>query len=100
MAAAKRRRKKSYTGKAVAVFMVAFTAVVGVSVYGQAKELGELKKTEASILESIEQEKEKTVELKAEQDYYSSDAYIESIAREQLGLIMPDERVFINKAEN
>ena len=29
MAAAKRRRKKSYTGKAVAVFMVAFTAVVG-----------------------------------------------------------------------
>ena len=100
MAAAKRKRKKSYIGKAVAVFMVVFTAVVGVSVYGQTKELNELKKTEASILESIEQEKEKSVELKAEQDYYTSDAYIESIAREQLGLIMPDERVFINKAEN
>ena len=100
MAAAKRKRKKSYIGKAVAVFMVVFTAVVGVSVYGQTKELNELKKTEASILESIEQEKEKSVELKAEQDYYTSDAYIESVAREQLGLIMPDERVFINKAEN
>ena len=38
MAAAKRKRKKSYIGKAVAVFMVVFTAVVGVSVYGQTKE--------------------------------------------------------------
>lgn len=98
--AKKKKRKSSYVSKMVSLFMVAFTLVVGVSVYGQMKELDELKKVEAEITKNIEAEKERSVELKAQQDYYTSDVYIESIAREQLGLIMPDERVFINRADD
>ena len=100
MASEKKIRKKSYSGRAIILFLVGFMAVVGISVYSQMDKYNALKADEAEILESIEEEKERSVALKAEQEYYTSDAYIEGIARQQLGLIMPDERVFINRAEN
>ncbi len=100
MAKVKKRRKRSYTGKGIGIFMAVFMAAVGIRVYGQVGELKDLRVAEEKILKDIEKEKEKAVDLQAERDYYTSDAYIESIARQQLGLIMADEKVFINRAEN
>ena len=39
-------------------------------------------------------EKQKKEEYSNQMEYYSTDEYIEKIAREQLGLVMPDEIVF------
>jgi len=81
----------------VSCFLVFFMAVVCVSLYSQAKNLYHLKNEEHTIAEQIDSEKKKSVELKSNADYYKSDAYIESVAREKLGLVMPGEIVFINK---
>ncbi len=37
-------------------------------------------------------------DLRDEMVYNDSDAYIEKIAREQLGLVKPDEILFVNEA--
>ena len=47
-----------------------------------------------------EAEQLRGIELAGEQQYYTSDAYIEKIAREQLGLIKPNERIFINRSND
>ncbi|GFI61757.1 cell division protein FtsL [Clostridiales bacterium] len=42
----------------------------------------------------IEEEKLKKEEYSNQMEYYSTDEYIEKIAREQLGLVKPDEIIF------
>lgn len=46
---------------------------------------------------SIEEETERNAELSMEGDYYKSDEYYEKIAREKLGLVMPNEITFIDQ---
>jgi cell division protein FtsB len=50
-------------------------------------------------LADLAQEKKTYENLLAEMAFYESDAYLEQLAREQLGLIKPDEMVFINIAD-
>ena len=83
----------------VFAFMVFFVMVVAVSVYNQNQTLNDLRKEETAILQQIEKEKEKQLELQSRQSYYESDEYIEKVAREQLGLVKSGELVFINNAE-
>ena len=79
--------------------MLVFAVIVCVNVGIQLNRYSALKETEAQITMEIEDEQLRSVELKAQQEYYMSDDYIESVARNQLGLIKPDERVFINKSD-
>ena len=44
-------------------------------------------------------EKEKQQEFEARREYYTSDAYIEQIAREQLGMVKSNEILYINRGE-
>ena len=46
--------------------------------------------------DKIEQERKQTEILKSRQAVQNSDEYIERIAREKLGLVKPDEKVFID----
>lgn len=93
------KKSKSFTGLIVTCFLVFFIAVVFINLYSQAKTLYQLKNNEHMISEQIDKEKKKNLELKSNSDYYKSDAYIESVARDKLGLVMPGEIVFINKAK-
>ena len=53
-----------------------------------------LKAQKDDLENRIEEEKQKKEEYNNQMEYYSTDEYIEKIAREQLGLVMPDEIVF------
>ena len=47
----------------------------------------------------MKEEKEKQQEFEARREYYTSDAYIERIAREQLGMVKSNEILYINRGE-
>ncbi len=54
-------------------------------------------KTESDkIAELMLEEQEKNAELKAQQENLNSDEYYEKLAREELGYLKPDEKVFID----
>lgn len=92
-------KRKSGINYIAGAFMLVFAVIVCVNVGIQLNRYSALKETEAQITMEIEDEQLRSVELKAQQEYYMSDDYIESVARNQLGLIKPDERVFINKSD-
>ena len=77
------------------VFMIIFALAILVSISRNITVYKELKAEEAALLESIDAENQRTQELYKEQEYYTSDEYIEGIARNQLGLIKPNEIVFL-----
>lgn len=55
------------------------------------------KKTDIKLVETqIAEQTIKNNELKKVIESGNEDEYIERIAREKLGLVMPDERVFVN----
>ena len=47
----------------------------------------------------LQEEKEKQAGFENRREYYHSDAYIEQVAREQLGMIKPNEILYINRSE-
>ena len=52
------------------------------------------------ILVQIQQEQQKNAEYIREKEYYNSDAYVEKVARQQLGLVMPNEVLYVNNSKN
>jgi cell division protein FtsB len=95
----KGKKSRSLTGLIVTCFLMFFVTVIFVNLYFQAKTLYELKNDEHQIAMQINSEKKKNLELKSNADYYKSDAYIENVARDKLGLVKPGEIVFVNKAK-
>lgn len=49
---------------------------------------------EANLKKQIEQEKKRTDEIQAMEEYMQSDEYIEEVARDKLGLVYEDETIF------
>lgn len=94
-----KKTKKSLTATLVSLFLVVFFCAVGANLYHQILAYRQLEKEQALLAAQIDEERQKLIELKEQQDYYMSDAFIEKMAREQLGLIKPDERIFINRAQ-
>ena len=47
----------------------------------------------------IEEENVRTREIKEFEDYTKTNAYVEQIAHSKLGLVYPDETIFIDKDE-
>ena len=55
--------------------------------------------TIASLEKQIEEENVRTREIKEFEDYTKTNAYVEQIAHSKLGLVYPDETIFIDKDE-
>lgn len=53
---------------------------------------------EARLTKQIEEENRRTEEISGLQEYMQTDAYVEKIARDKLGLVYPDE--ILIKPEN
>ena len=51
------------------------------------------------VLTDLLSEQQNYAQLQEQIIYYESDAYIEQLARDQLGFVKPDEIVFINMAD-
>lgn len=95
-----REGTKTQQGRAplvVMLFMVVFIPAVAFHVWNQGQTLKELKAEEAVLQAQLEEEQARSIELEQQQEYYTSDTYIEKVAREQLGLVKPDEVVFKNQ---
>ena len=58
--------------------------------------LNEYKKEEQVYLDLIAQEKQRNSELLEAKDNVNSTEFIEEIAREKLGMYLPNERVYID----
>ncbi len=50
----------------------------------------------SQLQKEIEAEEKLADELTQKESVYSSDYYVEKVAREELGLVMPDEKVFVD----
>ncbi len=77
------------------VLTISFSAAVGLQIHKYTVLLNE----EAKYTKLIEDEQKKAESLVKDKDYYESDAYVEKIAREQLGFIHSDETLFFNDSK-
>ena len=96
--AKKIKAKKSFTSIYGIIFMVFFVSAVGLNLTFQLEKYLQIKSDVAAVQKQIDEEHSKNESLKDKKEYYKSDEYIEEVARDQLGLIMPDEKVFVNRA--
>ncbi|MBR4015988.1 MAG: septum formation initiator family protein [Anaerotignum sp.] len=97
-----KRQKK--TGKKsgslfLRVFLLVFFCAVAIGVGQQAGRYQELQEQKAVLTAEMQAEKKKQLELENRREYYNSDTYIEQIAREQLGMVKPNEILYINRSE-
>lgn len=61
----------------------------------QEVEINKYEKEKASYMEQISLAKQKQEEYKHYSEYINSDEYIEKIAREKLGMLLPEERIYV-----
>ena len=90
---------KKFSWHFLRVFVLVFVVTVAVSIVRQAARYQEVKDETASVAAQVKEEKEKQQEFEARREYYTSDAYIEQIAREQLGMVKSNEILYINRGE-
>ena len=77
------------------VFVVTVSVGVGTQFIHYQELQGEL----AVITAEIEKEQKRQLEFETRKEYYTSDSYIEQVAREQLGMVKPNEILYINRSE-
>ena len=95
----KNKKTKKISGLFLRVFVLVFVVAVAVGIGRQAARYQEVKDETASVAAQVKEEKEKQPEFEARREYYTSDAYIEQIAREQLGMVKSNEILYINRGE-
>ena len=83
-----------FKGITLMLFVACIVVVSGYS-YTQYKDYLVLKSDEAEIYALIEAEKQAQAQLEMDMQYSMSDAYIEKIARERLGLIKSTDIKFV-----
>lgn len=94
MAKEKKKSKRALSGKVMAVVLTVFSVFVAVNLIWQLNIYAQLKVDKEKLEAEIAEENKKKQEYTNQMEYYTTDEYIEKIAREQLGLVMPDEIVF------
>lgn len=98
----KRKRNKK-AGKPdslfLRVFLVVFFCAVAVGIVRQGLYYQEVQAELATVTAEIEAAQEEQQEYETKRDYYTGDAYIEQVAREQLGMVKPNEILYINRSQ-
>jgi len=87
----KRKKSKIYLLVTLCA-MVYFTYLM----IGQERIIRDKSNQIAIVNQKIDDEKSKNAELKKQKDQVNSPEYIEKVAREQLGMVKPDEKVFVD----
>ena len=70
--------------------------IVAVVLIRQQLVINSYNKKIADLKSEIKTEEKRTKEIEKKAALYSSDEYIEKVAREELGLVKPDEKVFVD----
>ena len=97
----KKRNRKSRKASSVFVclFLLVFVVSISVGIGKQAIRYQEVQQELAVVLAEMEVENEKKLSFDSRKAYYNSDSYIEQVAREQLGMVKPNEIIYINRSE-
>lgn len=95
----KQKKQRCFEDIIISAFLVLFVSVVCVKLVFQYELYQQIQQEQAQIQQQIEQAKEKTVEYQNQKEYYGSDAFIEKMAREQLGLVKSNEILYVNRAK-
>ena len=97
----KRKMKKSRKASSlfVRLFLLVFGCAVSVGIGKQAIRYQEVKEELAAVTAEIKEEENKQLDFETRKEYYTSDTYIEQVAREQLGMVKPNEIIYINRSE-
>ncbi len=93
MSKGKNKRKKSKLGFIVLMVIFIYFAYIAV---GQQKILYMKDADQKKIQSKIDEETKENEVLQKEQKEQNSDAYVEKIAREKLGMVKPGERVYVD----
>jgi len=72
-----------------------FTIYASVILIKQEIEINKYEKEKITCMEQINLAKQKQEEYKNYSKYINTDEYIEKIAREKLGMLLPEERIYI-----
>ncbi len=110
MSTERRKRKSTYRRKRqrrqnrMSMFLVSLAVVmilvaVGVRSISLREKGAEYDATIAGLEKQIEEENVRTREIKEFEDYTKTNAYVEQIAHSKLGLVYPNETIFIDKDE-
>lgn len=92
----KRYRKKRRTGlKLIALMVLLICGVVLYKTNGLKQELTKKEVKEEKLTVDIEGEEERTNYLEEQRAYQCTKRYIEELARTKLGLVYPDEIIFV-----
>lgn len=76
--------------------------IIGIVIYllylfiSRQQVLSSYKKEEQAYAKLIEQEQQRNIELQEEKENVNSTEFIENIARDKLGMYLPNERVYID----
>lgn len=73
------------------IFAVIFMGACLLQIYSLQQKGRELDQTMVQLEDQIQEEKEKQLQIKVDQEYYQSDQYKEQMARDRCKLIYPDE---------
>lgn len=88
-----KNKKRSIVKKIICISIFLY---IGFIFLQQQSYLNTCKKLEADYLKEIEKQKQIAEQLKNQKVLYKSDAFIEKIAREKLGMVFPGEKIFID----
>lgn len=93
----KKRTKQKKGDKELRIILLAVVAlfvVLSISSVRLYQKKAEYAVKEAELMEKIESEEARTAQIDAYEEYVGTDAYVEQIARERLGLAYPNEILF------
>ncbi len=91
-----RKTKKRFNGF-ICLGVVIMIMIFGFAMYVEAEEYFAVKHQLEAAVKEREAATAKNIELINDISYHDSDAYIEKLAREQLGLVKPNEIVYIDE---
>ena len=78
------------------LFIILFFAVYSVVTFvKQEIEIKKYEKEKQSYMDQIAMAKKKNEEYKRYSEYVNTDEYIEKVAREKLGMLLPEEKIYI-----
>ena len=94
-----KKKSSSRVRPLFAIFWVMILVMLSGFVVSQAGRYNELRARLAQVQAYIDEEKAEMEEMNFQLQFFDSDAYIEHLARERLGMIHPDQIVFRNIAD-
>lgn len=94
----RRARKKRRTKRSYLLMVFCFLAIIlGVQMISLYHKQRTLEAREAALKKQVEEQQEKSEDLKNYEEYTKSDEYTENMARSRAGLVKPNEIVFREK---